>query len=309
MHAYMSAVGFSEYKKKSDINELLRKLAAEYGGESMTEYTDETGEIHEEIRCEVARNMGIIICVVKHENGELDVEYYYPYMYGETESSCLPMSVHRHVDEFMFSGLEDDPRLGITLIFRMINAFGYMNELKESGISSSPENGNEYKTVTHLAALCNDGKIILPVNKTEEQVLIAKEMSKTRDHLIDAAKKGDENAIEQLTMGDMNMFASLNKRLGSEDIYSIVDTCFMPQGVECDVYSVIGDIIEVQETKNYLTGEELFDMTVECNDMVFHVGINKNNLIGQPEEGRRFKGRIWMLGYVSPADSNELINE
>ena len=294
MHEYMRAVGFSAYNKKKDINNLLNELIEEFEEDFATEYTDENGEVHEEIRCEVAHNMGLIICGVRSEEGEFDVEYYYPFLYGREESNCLSMSIHRHVDECMYSGLEDDPRLGITLIFRLTNAFGYMNATKEVK--------NE-KAITNLAALCIKGTIILPVSKTEEQELAEKENIKNRDSLVDAARSGDIGAIETLTMADMNTFAQLNKRLGQEDIYSIVDTCFMPHGVECDVYSVIGDIIEVEETMNYLTGEELYDLTLNSNDMIFHVGINKNDLTGEPEVGRRFKGKIWMMGHAEvPSD-------
>ncbi len=42
--------------------------------------------------------------------------------------------------------------------------------------------------------------------------------------------------------------------------------------------------------KNILTGEELCQMTIECNDIQFDVCINKADLLGEPEVGRRFKG-------------------
>ena len=70
----------------------------------------------------------------------------------------------------------------------------------------------------------------------------------------------------------------------------------MPCGIECDQYSVIGDILHIETLKNRFTGEEVYNMKIESNDVIFHVGINKRDLVGEPEVGRRFKGQIWMTG-------------
>ena len=39
-------------------------------------------------------------------------------------------------------------------------------------------------------------------------------------------------------------------------------------------------------------------MTVESNDLTFDVCINRKDLLGEPEVGRRFKGTVWMQGSV-----------
>ena len=44
------------------------------------------------------------------------------------------------------------------------------------------------------------------------------------------------------------MYAMISKRVMDEDIYSIVDTYFMPYGMECDLYSVMGEILEREKT-------------------------------------------------------------
>ena len=43
-------------------------------------------------------------------------------------------------------------------------------------------------------------------------------------------------------------------------------------------------------------------MTISCNDLVFDICINAEDLIGQPEVGRRFKGVIWMQGIINFPD-------
>ena len=114
----------------------------------------------------------------------------------------------------------------------------------------------------NLTGLAVSGKILLPIQKTEKQ------------------------------------YSQISRRVMKEDLYSIIDSCFMPCGIECDQYSVIGEITEIVEKKNQITGEEVYDLKLECSDIVFHVGIAKQDLTGEPAVGRRFKGQIWMQGNV-----------
>ena len=53
------------------------------------------------------------------------------------------------------------------------------------------------------------------------------------------------------------------------------------------------------EARNTWTGEMLYQLTILCNDMQFDVCINQKDLIGVPQEGRRFKGIIWLQGAIN----------
>ena len=150
----------------------------------------------------------------------------------------------------------------------------------------------------NLTGLAVSGKILLPIQKTEKQRENAKVTAKERNTLLEAAKNGDEDAMETLTIEDIDMYSQISRRVMKEDLYSIIDSCFMPCGVECDQYSVIGEITEIVEKKNQITGEDVYDLKLECSDIVFHVGIAKQDLTGEPAVGRRFKGQIWMQGNV-----------
>ena len=147
-----------------------------------------------------------------------------------------------------------------------------------------------------LSGLCVNGKVLLPIQKTQKQIEMAKVASKDRNNLLEAAKNGDEDAMETLTIEDIDLYSQVSKRMIKEDIYSIIDTCFLPCGIECDQYSVIGDILHIDVFKNRITEEEVYDFTLDCNDIIFHTAINKKDLIGEPKVGRRFKGQVWMQG-------------
>ena len=84
-----------------------------------------------------------------------------------------------------------------------------------------------------------------------------------------------------------------------EDVFSIVDTYFMPYGVECDLYSIMGEILAVRRRKNAATGIELYQMKLNVNELQFDVCVPVAEVMGEPEIGRRFKGTIWLQGCIN----------
>ena len=40
-------------------------------------------------------------------------------------------------------------------------------------------------------------------------------------------------------------------------------------------------------------------MNINCNELNFDICINKDDLYGEPEIGRRFKGVLWMQGFIN----------
>ena len=97
----------------------------------------------------------------------------------------------------------------------------------------------------------------------------------------------------------MDTYSLISKRVKTEDVLSIVDTCFMPFGVESDQYSIIGEIRNFKIVENKLTKENIYIINIVCNDLAFDVCINQKDLLGEPAIGRRFKGNIWMQGYLN----------
>ena len=78
----------------------------------------------------------------------------------------------------------------------------------------------------------------------------------------------------------------------------------MPTGVECDQYSILGEIVNIRVKSNVYTHENILDLKVKCMDAVFHVCINEKDLLGVPAIGRRFKGNVWMQGEVEFLEQN-----
>jgi hypothetical protein len=149
-----------------------------------------------------------------------------------------------------------------------------------------------------LSGLAESGTILLPIKKDKKQIIKEKKETIERNKLIADARAGDETAMEVLTLKDIDMYSTISRRIMTEDVFTLVDTYVMPSGLECDMYSVMGEILGVKEEENNLTGEAVFDLTLNCNDLVFDVCVNKSDLIGEPLLGRRFKGNIWLMGKI-----------
>ena len=158
-------------------------------------------------------------------------------------------------------------------------------------------------TTLSLSALSTKGQIMMPIAKTEEEKEVAKKKMGYRNKLINNARKGDETAIESLTLEDMDLYTTLSKKIRKQDVYSLVDSYFMPYGVECDHYSVLGEITETKKVKNRFTDETVHIMRINCNELEFDVAINEVDLLGEPAVGRRFKGNIWMQGAINYPES------
>ena len=286
MHKFLRSVGFGAYRKKRDIERLLDDL--EKGNARQCLEIDEDENLCE-IRAEVAPGMGIVMVGEVDPKGRFRREFYYPYLTASDPSSTVDCSIQRHTEKETYAGLLDEFRVGISLIFYLDNGFEYRcRRLARLGrLSTKVEE-------VSLTGLATEGKVLLPLHKTRKQIEMAKVATKDRNHLLEAAKNGDENAMETLTIEDMDMYSQISRRVMKEDLYSIVDSSFMPS-----------EIRKIEEKKNQVTKEIVYDLTLECSDMIFHVGIAKKDLIGEPKIGRRFKGQIWMQGVAKFAGSRQ----
>ena len=263
MHRYFRTIGFSEYHNEEEVRHLLDVVQQQNEPRAMI-INRSNGDRLWEIRAELGPGLGVILSGYVNHLGQLVRERY------------------------VFSGLLDDIRVGISLIFRLTNAGEYMQR-RQRGQNLNPRG-------VSLTAFSRDGKILLPIKKDAKMREKARVADQNREKLIEAARHGDESAIEALNNEDMGMYNSLTRRMMKEDIYSIVESCFMPQGIECDIYQIIGDILEISTRRNLLTGEDIWDFLIQTNDLPIHVVTNQIDLQGEPEVGRRFKGTVWIQG-------------
>ena len=289
MHSYLRAVGFSKITKRSSIRQIITDVVENYDDKTIVK--DHPEGVFAEFSKDYGCDCGITVCGQYDENNVFYPAYYFPFFRGTGITTQENVIIERHTEKESFAGACDDLRIGVTLIFYLQNAAEYMKEKYKSGMLPDGQ-------PLTLSGLAREGKILFPVEKDKEAVKAERELTKNRNHLIAAARNGDEEAMESLTMEDMDTYSMISQRIVTDDILSIVDSYFMPYGIECDQYSVMGEIIDYMTFENIITGEKICQITIECNDMQFDVCINREDLLGELKIGRRFKGIIWLQGQL-----------
>ena len=288
MHRYLSAVGFRKIQKREEFDRMAEFTAESYQIEE-TAVTSE-GEDFSERRKAFADQMGLMARGVYNERDEYQMEYCIPYYTGSHERFYEDMVVERHAEKEAYSGVCDDVNLGVTLIFYLQNVTEYLN-MKRYG------HEDHASASVCLSGLSVEGKILMPVYQ-KQPVVSEIRTNQERKRMIQAAREGDEEAIENLTIEDMDTYSMISKRIENEDVFSIVTTHFMPCGVECDHYNVMGEITEIKLLENNHTEEKIYALTIDANGIVLDVCINQEDLMGVPAVGRRFRGIIWLQGLV-----------
>ena len=288
MHSFLRAVGFGSIKSRSDEEKLISLVIDNATEKQVYRMSEERSIV--ELTMEVSEDTGVVVRGETDAKGVFHVAHYFPFRRGNTITTEEPLFVNKRVDTDAYTGMCDDYRLGVSLIFYIQNVVDLLkNPMKKKERRRCP---------VYLAALASEGKILLPVEKTKKEAEKVKTDLKNRSALIAEAKQGNQEAMQSLTMDDIDQYAVVSRRIRKEDIYSIVETSFIPYGSESDNYSILGYINSVERQKNSFTKEEFYVMNVECNEMNYDVCIHVDDLLGEPAVGRRFRGNIWMQGKV-----------
>ncbi len=293
MHKFLRAIGFSKINR-DDIKELVLTSVKKNDTRGYTMSLDDV--MLAEFSKDVGEGIGITAAGTFSEDDLFHTDYYFPYLKGTGITSTEDVSVERHAARDSYAGICDDVRLGMSLIFYVQNKIPYISAQVSGKL---PIKG----TTLTLSGLSIKGTIILPSDKGNPDETADNLRKVERYRLMKSAKGGNEDAIEELTMQDMDLYSEVSRRVGQEDLYSIVYTSIMPYGVECDQYNVLGEILKVRRIKNNISDEEVCILTLLVNDLTFDVAINIMDLLGEPKPGRRFKGIVWLQGRINyPSD-------
>jgi len=289
MHQYLSALGF-RIENKKELQALLNEVEQTFHAQTVISYPGSSDfcEYHKLF----GPNIGLAICGDIDKDEVFRMDYYFPFFEGRGITTSAPLTVERKIDKEQYVGICEDPNVGISLIFSMQNGVEYMKEVQMGFVA------NKETSVT-LSGLALTGVVLLPVQKSETQIRSEKLANENRKSLINAARGGDPTAMESLTLEDIDIYTKVSRRLVSEDVFSIVDSYFMPYGVECDLYAVLGEIIGIREVLNEQSGEGIYIIQVDINELKFEICVPAKDLLGEPAIGRRLKCNIWLQGRIN----------
>jgi hypothetical protein len=288
MHTYIRAIGFSKKESQVDIETLIKDVVLQ--ADSVKTIIKDNGNIYVEYQRSFGENIGITVRGEEDEKGTFHIGTYFPFLKSTFKEGMLEEEIYinKKVDSDAYTGMCDDNHVGVSLIFYMQNIEQYI----KSGETRLTLNNKKIR----LVALSSSGKIILPTQKRIYSHIANKIDNAVKNQLMDEAKNGDMQALDILSMSDMDSNAALAERIKHEDLFSIVETSFIPYGSESDLYTVLGNILSARQLKNNETGELIWVLKIVCNDIPIEIAINAEDLLGFPSPGMRFKGVIWMQG-------------
>ena len=314
MHKYLRAVGFSEFEKKSQIDDFFKENLKDEN--LVSTYITSDMRLCGQHNLYVCNGAGIAVIGEQEQNKLAEVDFYYPFLKGYDYTLIQECTIERHSDKESYAGIIDDYRLGIALIFYLTNGNVYNSLIKKHRLSDIKIDK------IFLSALSIEGRIIMPVKNSSSYVNEYDDKGKlNRDaSKIDEMYPFDDKNLSDKIMEDIddfsdgiepksisigigiklpkNMIGSQEARLKNEDLYSIVETSFVPYGIESDKYQIVAEILSVSKKVNKYTGENLYEMRVLTMGLQFNLMINEKDIDGEPAPGRRFRGVIWLLGEV-----------
>ena len=289
MHAYIRSLGFNK-----DVSFLETEAVIKAGLEAAAKsgrvcFIEDKNKVF--YRVPLSNNMGFsVVCDYdsKDTGNPYILDYYTPYLLPDGFRKTDVLFIERHVSNDSYGILSDEIKEGATIVSFLDNAY-------ETGLYSDKTIGIT-DALIGVSGLCLSGTVLLPIKKLSHQE--ETERKNNRRLIIERANEGDEEAIEQLALEDFDNIYSVSRRIGKEDILTIVESTFIPCGVECETYSILGDIVELSTEENVITGKLCYNMHILCDDIEFNVLINKEDLVGEPKVGRRFKGCVWLMAHV-----------
>lgn len=289
MHSYLRSIGFSDIKNRRQLTPITKEIIANPTTKNIVTVDADTRLV--QLNKDFGKYFGISLVGEMDIDNTISFEYYFPYVRSSFIMNQERIYIEKHGDKESYAGVCEDYNLGMTLIFFLTNISDYAN-------TKWMNYSNHLITKAYMSGLSTSGKVILDIEQLPPANREHKCSSVNRNKLIEAARQGDRSAMESLTLDDMDIYTQVSRRAHYEDILSIVETNFMPYGIETEHYSIIGNILDCSLCENDYTKEPVYLLNVETNEMLMAIAINEKDLLGTPAPGRRFKGEIWLQGNV-----------
>ena len=289
MNRYFRAIGFLDNFTIRDYEHIVEDITFRPEGSVVADNLNAKYLILD--KClDCGENFGICVRIIKDDKGNIHRDSVFPYFRTEDYVKHEYCSFEKKITGEEFLGVYEDLNLGENIFFYVQNSDELYKRktLKDTSCSIS------------ISGLSIAGNVILPIKKNDVERENAKEFNKNRVDLLSKANDGDHNAFATVRYDDIltNVMVSEQIFVESMDIYTVVDSSFIPCGAECDLYSVLGEISDFKKVENYLSGESVYILSVSVKEQIIKICINEKDLFGEPQVGFRFKGTVWLQGRV-----------
>ena len=133
-HKFLRSIGFSGVHTRKDIKKILKLAVISPTEKQYVTLPDDS--IAVEYRKDFSDSFGIAVCGEFSEEADFDYEFYYPYFRGQYVSTTTEIELERLAENETFAGVFDDTRVGISIIFRLLNRLDYLKISIPSGSRS-----------------------------------------------------------------------------------------------------------------------------------------------------------------------------
>ena len=186
MREYLKAIGFSDLNSRKKIDELIYEIKKNPSRKNWFQIDEEEAIfIYEK---DFAEAVGIAIIEVMDRDGYRVTDHFYPYVRGANYLYHEDLEFEHYTDKEGYAGICDENNIGIPLIFHVNNPVDYLKIVYGKF-------HDKINSIT-LSGMSKKGMIILPVEKDEFQEREERKGNELRNEMIDAAKAGDEMALE-----------------------------------------------------------------------------------------------------------------
>lgn len=293
MLKYLRAIGFSQIRTRADLRPIVQEIAKSPMWVEQT--SPETGVNVIRMTREYGDGFGISIVGENVENDFFPAQIY-PCARDAGDHETGFCQIEEHVVSNTYSGDLDFDNLSV--IFHIQNISDALIECCHA---------EEVVSDVCFHAFSTEGKVLLPIRRTsfslqEEQDRIEMERNISED--------SNAAALAETGVAALMFQEEIRSRIRHEDVLSIVDNTFLPVGVDCECYQILGDIEDAEILSNYETGEQVYMLHVQVRGvtrgLMLEIFINEKDLLGEPAPSRRFSGTIWLSGSWKEAEEQNL---
>ena len=137
MHSFLRAVGFGSIKSRSDEEKLVSLVIDNATEKHVVSISEDRSIV--ELVMEVSEDTGVIVRGETDAKGILHVAHYFPFHRSNSLTAEEPLFVNKRVDTDAYTGMCDDYRLGVSLIFYIQNVVDILkNPMKKKERRQSP---------------------------------------------------------------------------------------------------------------------------------------------------------------------------
>lgn len=297
MIRYLSAIGMSRYIDQKSLNGWLSEYLHS-GPENVERYAMPG---RDGINMEFYQDMGVFKLIIKaymDTPGTLHVYSVLPAARAGTFSRLLNCKWGLEGACVYVWGEEEDTG-GILEVL-----------LARSGpVLSGQVSRAEGDITVSYTALSVEGKILLGIQKTNEDLALYEEEEQWRRDMLKKLRDGDEEALHELEIEALQQEQEITERMRHEDVFTVLEGLFVPaDDVTTALYQVMGTILDVDKVLNAVTEEWVYHLQLDVMGSPLDVYIHPDDLVGIPTKGMRFMGKARMIGSVNEMEINHVRN-